>query len=144
LHYQSGQVYLLDKCNNIKAGDMMAKRILIVDDEADIIEMLKIRLESLGYDTSAAVNGEEALRKVNEEKPNLVLLDVMMPPPNGFQVCRIIKDDPDLKHIPVIMLTAKSTDSDKFWGMESGAEDYVTKPYNADELLEKIKAIIND
>jgi len=103
---------------------------------------MNVRLKSKGYDIVVAHSGEEALRKTKEERPDLILLDVMMPPPNGYQVCRTLKDDPEYKRIPIIFLTAKGTDSDKFWGMESGAEDYITKPFEADDLLAKIKALI--
>ena len=120
----------------------MGKKILVVDDEVDIVEQLRLRLEYSGYQVFEANNGEQALEKVRLEGPDLVILDVMMPPPNGFQVCRMLKDDPEFKHIPIIMLTAKSTDSDQFWGMESGADDYITKPYNAEELMKKISGLI--
>jgi len=120
----------------------MAKKILIVDDEPNIVMMLERRLKANGYDVIAAYAGEEALKRAKEDGPDLILLDVMMPPPNGFQVCRTLKDDPKYKHIPVVLLTAKVTESDQFWGMESGADAYVTKPYNADELLAKIGALL--
>ncbi len=120
----------------------MAKKILIVDDEADIVMQLEIRLKASGYETISANDGEEALQKAKEEKPDLILLDVMMPPPNGFQVCRMLKDDPEYNQIPVIMLTAKATESDEFWGIESGADAYVTKPYNAQELTQKIQDLL--
>ena len=122
----------------------MSKKILVVDDEVDIVEQLKIRLEHSGYDIVTANSGEEALEKVKIEEPDLILLDVMMPPPNGFQVCRTLKDDPEHSKVPIIMLTAKSTDSDEFWGVESGADDYITKPYNASELIEKITGLIGE
>ena len=121
---------------------MDKKKILIVDDEPDILFMLRSRLEAHGYDIVSASSGDEALEKAKTESPDIILLDVMMPPPNGFQVCRTLKDDPAYKNIPIIMLTAKTTESDQFWGMESGADGYVTKPYNADELLAKIVELL--
>ncbi|MBF0217534.1 MAG: response regulator [Candidatus Omnitrophica bacterium] len=121
----------------------MGKSILVVDDEADIVTQIKIRLEANGYSVTGAYSGEEALAKIKSGVPDLILLDVMMPPPNGFQVCRILKDSPEYKDIPIIMLTAKSTESDKFWGVESGADEYVSKPYSAKELLEKISVLLN-
>jgi len=123
---------------------MSKKKILIVDDEPDIVFMLQSRLEAHDYDVVGASNGEEALEKTRTESPDVILLDVMMPPPNGFQVCRILKDDPAYQNIPIIMLTAKTTESDQFWGMESGADGYVTKPYNAEELLAKIRELLGE
>jgi len=121
---------------------MARKKILIVDDEPMILELLKMRLEAANYDVVTAEDGEEALQKAKSEKPDLITLDVIMPPPNGFQVCRTLKDDPQYKKIPVILLTAKTTKSDQFWGTESGADAYVTKPYNADDLMEKIETLL--
>lgn len=123
---------------------MTKKRILAVDDEPEIINILKLRLEANKYEVITAGNGEEALKKAREERPDLIVLDVMIPPPNGFQVCRTLKDDPEHKKIPIILLTAKASDSDKFWGTESGADAYVTKPYNADDLMEKIKMLVSE
>jgi len=122
----------------------MAKKILIVDDEPEIVKMVTLRLKASGYEILSGTTGEDALKLTKEQNPDLILLDVMMPPPNGFKVCRTLKDDPDYKHIPIILLTAKATESDQFWGTESGADDYVTKPYNAEELLEKIKKLLEE
>lgn len=120
----------------------MGKRILVVDDESNIVQMLETRLKAKGFEVISAATGEEALSRVKKDHPDLVILDVMMPPPNGFQVCRTLKDDSDLKKIPIILLTAKSTESDKFWGLEAGADAYVTKPYNADDLLTKVRTLL--
>lgn len=121
---------------------MASKKILVVDDEPDVVSLLKMRLQANQYDVVTGTNGDEGLKAVKEERPDLIILDVMMPPPNGFQVCRMLKDDPEYKQIPIILLTAKAADSDKFWGVESGADAYVTKPYNAEELLNKIKQLL--
>ncbi|MBF0494589.1 MAG: response regulator [Candidatus Omnitrophica bacterium] len=120
----------------------MPKKILVVDDEVDIANMVQMRLESQGYTVIQANDGEAALDKIKKENPDLVLLDVMVPPPNGFQLCRMLKDEPLYRNIPIILLTAKSTESDKFWGQESGADEYVTKPYDAADLLKKIKKLL--
>ncbi|MDD2751850.1 MAG: response regulator [Candidatus Omnitrophica bacterium] len=120
----------------------MAKKILVVDDEPDIVKLLELRLRANGFEVATAYNGTEALDKVKDVHPDLIILDVLIPAPNGFQVCRKLKDDPKYKEIPVILLTAKTTESDQFWGMESGADKYVTKPYNAEELLQEIKKLI--
>ena|SRR3989338_2294085 len=117
----------------------MAKKILLVDDEKDLVSTLRTLLEAKGYEVISATDGLEGLEKAKKEKPNLILLDVMMPNLNGYQVCRALKKDPNFKHIPIVMLTAKAQESDKFWGIESGADDYVTKPFDSLNLLEKIK-----
>ncbi|MBI2609383.1 MAG: response regulator [Deltaproteobacteria bacterium] len=118
---------------------MDKKKVLIIDDEQDLIDLLTLRLENEGYEVSAALNGTEGLEKIKSEKPDIVLLDVMMPELNGYQVCRKLKQDDNLKDIPVVMLTAKAQESDKFWGMEIGADDYVTKPFEFSQLSEVIK-----
>ncbi|MBL7158770.1 MAG: response regulator [Candidatus Omnitrophica bacterium] len=121
----------------------MAKKILIVDDELLILDLLQVRLEANKFEVIKATNGEEALEKAKGiPRPDLIVLDVLMPPPNGFQVCRTLKDDPDYRDIPIILLTAKSTESDKFWGTESGADAYITKPYSAEEFVTLIKSLI--
>jgi len=122
---------------------MEKKKILVVDDEPDITNMVELRLKAAGYEVVLGGNGEEALKLAKEHNPDLIILDVMMPPPNGFQVCRTLKDDPAYKSIPIILLTAKVSESDKFWGVESGADEYVSKPYNAEELLEKIRGLLD-
>ncbi|OGW81388.1 MAG: hypothetical protein A2Z83_02040 [Omnitrophica bacterium GWA2_52_8] len=116
----------------------MSKRILICDDEAQLRLTLRTRLESWGYKVLECTDGKQALELLENEIPDLILMDVMMPPPNGYQTCRQIKDNVNLKNIPVIMLTAKGSDSDKFWGQESGADSYVVKPYSAEVLQREI------
>ena len=120
----------------------MAKKILVTDDEANIVMMVETRLKKQGYAVITANSGATALEQVKKDRPDLIILDVMMPPPNGFQVCRQLKDDEQYKDIPIILLTAKSSESDQFWGMESGADAYVTKPYNPEELLSKVKDLL--
>jgi len=121
---------------------MERKKILVIDDEPDIVKMVELRLKACGYEVLKGSNGEEALALTKEHHPDLIILDVMMPPPNGFQVCRTLKDDPQFKNTPIILLTAKVSESDQFWGLESGADEYVSKPYNAEELLEKIRVLL--
>ncbi len=123
---------------------MDKKKILVVDDEPEIVLMVETRLQANGYEVISGNDGETALKMAKEENPDLIVLDVMMPSPNGFQVCRTLKDSPEHKNIPIILLTAKVTDSDKFWGTESGADEYVTKPYNPEDLLEKIKKLLGE
>jgi DNA-binding response OmpR family regulator len=125
----------------IVKGDIMAenKRIMIVDDERDLVETLTYRLEASGYTVLTAHDGEEGLEKAREEKPDLILLDVMMPKMDGYHVCRLLKFDEELKDIPIIMLTARGQEQDRKTGTDSGANDYVTKPFESSDLLKKIK-----
>lgn len=120
----------------------MSKKLLIADDEPHIVKVLEIRLKKAGYDVRTANDGEQTLERIKEDKPDLVVLDVMMPPPNGFQLCRMLKDDAKYKDIPIILLTAKASESDQFWGMESGASAYITKPYSPEDLLGKIRELV--
>lgn len=112
-----------------------SKKILIVDDEKDLVETLKVLLESENYEVIVAFDGKEGLQKAKEENPDLILMDVLMPHLNGYQVCRELKKDPHYKHIPIVMLTAKTQETDRFWGIESGADEYLTKPFESDALL---------
>ncbi len=120
----------------------MDKTILIADDEMDFVATLRSRLEFEGFGVATAADGQEALQKIAQEKPDPILLDIMMPVMNGFQVCRELRRNPDTQFIPVVMLTAKSQESDEFWGKEAGADDYITKPFDMDRLLGKIRAIL--
>ncbi|HET8653927.1 MAG TPA: response regulator [Longimicrobiaceae bacterium] len=113
--------------------------ILVVDDNRDNVEILRAFLESRGYRVAAAEDGKSALAKVDELRPALVLLDVMMPGMDGWQVCRTIKNHPDYGGTRVIMVTAKAGFEDKFEGMRSGADDYVVKPIDLRELGEKVE-----
>ena len=118
------------------------KKILIVDDEPTIVKALTLRCKSKGYDVLTAVDGADALRAVEVSMPDLILLDVMMPPPNGYQVCHTLKHDARFKHIPIVMLTARSGQSDQVFGKESGADAFVTKPFNADELFKVVHSLL--
>lgn len=115
----------------------MDKKILVVDDEQPIADILEFNLKKEGYDVVCAYDGEEALQKVEEERPDLVLLDVMLPLRDGMEVCREIRKKYDM---PIIMLTAKDTEIDKVLGLEMGADDYVTKPFSNRELIARVKA----
>ncbi len=121
----------------------MAKKILLVDDEPDIISMLKLRLEASGYDVITAADGNIAYDKAKSELPDLVILDLMLPGMDGYQVCRLLKFNEKYRHIPIIMLTAKSQKDDKDWGQKVGADFYLTKPFDAAELLNKIKELLD-
>jgi two-component system alkaline phosphatase synthesis response regulator PhoP len=118
------------------------EKILIVDDEVDALTALKVALESDGYNVIEALDGFEGISKAKSETPDVILLDIMMPGMDGFEVCRRLKSDPQLSSIPVIMLTAKGEVDDKVEGLEMGADDYVTKPFNLKELKARIKSVI--
>ncbi|HWO97537.1 MAG TPA: response regulator YycF [Bacillus sp. (in: firmicutes)] len=115
----------------------MDKRILVVDDERPIADILKFNLQKEGYDVYCAYDGVEALEKVEEIQPELILLDIMLPQKDGMEVCREVRKKYDM---PIIMLTAKDSEIDKVLGLELGADDYVTKPFSTRELLARVKA----
>lgn len=119
----------------------MAEKILIVDDEKNIRDLLKFNLESEGYEIIEAKDGKEALSKV-KENIDLVVLDLMLPEVDGLNVCKKIRNDEEIGDLPIIMLTAKSEDIDRIIGLELGADDYVTKPFNTRELIARIKALL--
>ena len=119
------------------------KKILIVDDEPDIVETLKFLMESEGFESIIALDGEEALRKAKEENPDIMILDVMLPKINGYKVCRLLKFDSKYKHIPILMVTARSQEEDKVIGEETGADEYITKPFDINFLVEKIHFYLN-
>ena len=120
---------------------MPIRKILIVDDSPTERHVLNDLLTKAGYEVVASDNGEDAIQKAKSVKPDLSLMDVVMPGLNGFQATRAISRDPDTRAIPVILCTSKSQETDKIWGMCQGARDYVVKPVNRDELLAKIAAI---
>ena len=115
---------------------MANEKILIVDDEEHILELLKFNLENAGYKVTTSTNGIDALKKAKNDLPNLVLLDLMLPGLDGYDVCKEIRKDPNAQNIPIIMTTAKSEELDKILGLELGADDYITKPFSIRELLE--------
>jgi len=119
---------------------MTIQSILLVDDSKTELHFLSGVLAQHGFKVRTAENGDEALRRIAEEKPDLILMDVVMPGQNGFQLTRTITRDPQYADVPVIMCTSKSQETDKVWGMRQGARDYVVKPVNPDELVQKIRA----
>jgi two-component system alkaline phosphatase synthesis response regulator PhoP len=122
---------------------MNPKKILIVDDEVDLVETVRFPLEMEGFNVLVSYNGEDALNKARKESPDLIILDLMLPKLDGYKVCRLLKFDEKYKHIPILMLTAKTQEKDKILGMETGADEYITKPFEMDELLEKVKTYLN-
>ena len=119
---------------------MAIKNILLVDDSKTELHYLSDLLEKRGYKIRTAENGDEAMRRLGEEKPDLILMDVVMPGQNGFQLTRAITRDPRFVNVPVIMCTSKNQETDEVWRMRQGARDYIVKPVDADELVAKIKA----
>jgi twitching motility two-component system response regulator PilH len=119
---------------------MPIQKILLVDDSKTELHVLSELLTKKGYKVRTAENGEEALKRLQEEKPDLILMDVVMPGQNGFQLTRAITRDPEFSNVPVIICTSKNQETDRVWGMRQGARDYVVKPVNPEELLAKIKA----
>ena len=119
---------------------MTIQKILLVDDSRTELHYLSELLGKRGYAVRTAENGEEAMRRLGEETPDLILMDVVMPGQNGFQLTRTITRDPRYAAIPVIMCTSKNQETDKVWGMRQGARDYIVKPVDADQLLAKIRA----
>ncbi|MBC8061939.1 MAG: response regulator transcription factor [Clostridiaceae bacterium] len=121
---------------------MAEEKILIVDDEEHIQELLKFNLENNGYRVICADNGIDALKMAREEIPQLVLLDLMLPKMDGYEVCKEIRKDTIISNMPIIMLTAKIAEIDKILGLELGADDYVSKPFSVRELMSRVKAIL--
>lgn len=120
----------------------MNNKILIVEDEKDIRDLIIYSLEGKGYQTISADDGEKAIKMLKENKPDLVILDWMLPSVSGLEICRSIRRDINTKNIPIIMLTAKITEDDKILGLDSGADDYITKPFSTAELSSRVKAIL--
>ncbi|MFA5199200.1 MAG: response regulator, partial [Candidatus Omnitrophota bacterium] len=121
---------------------MSKVNILIVEDEKDIIKMLEYNLKKEGFKVSDTRDGESALEEARRGHPDIILLDLMLPGIDGLEVCKSLKNDPKTSSIPVIMLTAKSQESDKIVGLELGADDYITKPFSPRELIARIKAVL--
>jgi two-component system alkaline phosphatase synthesis response regulator PhoP len=121
---------------------MKPKKILVVDDEVDLVETVRFPLEMEGFDVLVSYNGEDALNQARKENPDLIILDLMLPKLDGYKVCRLLKFDERYKHIPILMLTAKTQEKDKTLGKETGADEYITKPFEMDYLMEKVKAYL--
>ncbi len=121
----------------------MKPKILVVDDEPDAVELVSFNLKAAGFDVVTAADGAEALKRAKEHQPDLLVLDVMLPEVDGLEVCKIIRRDPSVAHIPIIMLTAKAAEIDRVLGLELGADDYVTKPFSPRELVLRIRKILD-
>ncbi|MEA1990973.1 MAG: response regulator [Thermodesulfobacteriota bacterium] len=121
---------------------MANQRVLVVDDEEDILELLKFNLSREGYQVPCAASGEQAFKLVRSESPDLIVLDLMLPGIDGLEVTRRLKNDPDTKNIPIVMLTAKGEEADIVTGLELGADDYITKPFSPRIVLARVRAIL--
>lgn len=121
---------------------MAKEKILVVEDEKNILELLKYNLEQEGYKVLTAVRGDLGVELARKEKPDLVLLDLMLPVMDGLEICKVLKQDYKTASMPIIMLTAKGEESDKVIGLELGADDYMTKPFSPRELLARIKSVL--
>jgi twitching motility two-component system response regulator PilH len=120
---------------------MAIRKVLIADDSSTDLKNLEQIVSSAGYQVITAASGKEAVAKAKTERPDAILLDVIMPDMNGFQACRAITSDADTKNIPVILVSSKGEKTDKVWGEEQGAKSYVTKPYTPDHILSQLKAL---
>lgn len=121
---------------------MPKKTILVVDDEQDLLDLIEYNLRKEGYQVLKAENGLEGIQAARDHKPNLVLLDIMMPKMDGIEVCDVMRSDADLKHIPIIFLTARSDEKTEVEGLNKGADDFITKPISTTKLLSRIKAVL--
>jgi two-component system alkaline phosphatase synthesis response regulator PhoP len=119
---------------------MMKQRILVVDDDKEVVRLMRAYLEQAGYEVLVAYDGETAVHNLRREKPDLLLLDLMLPDRDGWDITHLVRGDPALAHMPIIMLTARVEDTDKIIGLEIGADDYVTKPYNPREVVARVRA----
>jgi len=119
-----------------------AKKILIVDDEPDVASLLTLLLRSQGYEAVVASDGRQGLELARKENPDLIILDIMLPGLDGYKIARMLKFDESYSHIPIIMLTAKVQEKDKALGLETGADEYLTKPFDTQLLLKKVKEIL--
>ena len=121
----------------------MKPRILVVDDEPETVELIEFNLKQSGYTVSTAADGADALKKARSQPPDLIVLDVMLPEMDGFEICKTLRLDPSTTKVPIIMLTAKAAEIDRVLGLELGADDYLTKPFSTRELLLRIKKILD-
>jgi two-component system phosphate regulon response regulator PhoB len=124
------------------AAEKIRSRVLVVEDESDLVVMLRYNLEKEGFTVAATGDGEEALLLVEEQAPDIILLDWMVPMVSGIEVCRRLRRNPDTRDIPIIMLTARGEEDDRVRGLNAGADDYVTKPFSPGELIARVHAVL--
>jgi phosphate regulon transcriptional regulator PhoB len=121
---------------------MVPKKILVIDDEPDLVELVSYNLNKEGFKVWTATSGEDGLEKIRKDAFDLLILDLMLPGLQGVEVCRMIRNNPKTESLPIIMLTAKSDTSDKIKGLETGADDYMTKPFSPSELIARVRALL--
>lgn len=121
---------------------MASQKILVVDDSPTDLRLVSAPLQGQGYHVITAVDGEEALEKAAREHPSVIVLDIILPKKNGFQVCRQLKTSSDTKDIKILMLSSKSQDSDRYWGLKQGADGYITKPFTDEDLVSQVGQLI--
>jgi phosphate regulon transcriptional regulator PhoB len=121
---------------------MSRRKMLVIDDEPDIVELVSYNLKKEGFDVASAADGEEALSMIRRGNFDFLILDLMLPGIQGMELCRILRNDPKTAHIPIIMLTAKGEEVDRILGLETGADDYMTKPFSPRELIARVKAVL--
>jgi two-component system alkaline phosphatase synthesis response regulator PhoP len=120
----------------------MSQRVLVVDDDKEIVRIIRAYLEQAGFKVLTAASGETALHAIRSDRPDLVVLDLMLPDRDGWDITRIVRGDPALAHLPIVMLTARVEDSDKIVGLELGADDYIAKPFNPHEVVARVRAVL--
>lgn len=133
---------MIDQIENNQPEKMPMKTILVIDDEKDLIKLVDFHLSKEGYLVIGAKNGIEGLDIAQKHRPDLILLDIMMPKLDGLEVCKRLKGAPETARIPVVMLTAKAQEADKVLGLELGADDYITKPFSPREMVARVKAVL--
>jgi len=125
-----------------RTSQQMKPKILIVDDEPDVVQLIEYNLKSAGYDVMTATDGQDALQQARGSSPDLIILDLMLPEVDGLDVCKILRRDAGTAGIPIVMLTAKASETDRVLGLELGADDYVTKPFSPRELVLRVKRLL--
>ncbi len=120
----------------------MSHKVIVVEDEETLVRNIAAKLQDEGYKVTTATDGEDGLDKIRSEHPDLIILDIMLPRLDGLSICRIVRHDTNLAHIPIIMLTARGTEVDKIVGLESGADDYIVKPFSLGEFLARVRAVM--
>src|SRR5215212_5352591 len=126
----------------LESNGHMAQQILVVDDDKQLVRLVRSYLEQAGYQVRTAYDGETALRAIRQDPPDLLILDVMLPDRDGWELTRLVRADARLAGLPIIMLTARVDDADKIVGLEVGADDYITKPFNPREVLARVRAVL--
>jgi len=136
------EIYVAGELNSLFMETGSGRKILIIEDESDVSDLLEMGLRKAGFKTSATTDGATGLQKARDDRPDFIILDLMLPKMSGLEVCRILKGDTATAHIPILMLTAKAEEVDRIVGLEFGADDYVTKPFSPREVTLRIRAIL--